>query len=163
MSSTGSWQPSSRCREFHAGDEDHTPAGSQSVSSGCFGNTGILCQSLQTQHHNRQSVHSETLHYIHLTALFPGLPGWASIRNIKPILILRKQETVSGSGISWAICKSAPRSRQPRQHPTTQLIQAGCPSWHPTDSVKALESVHSKKLQYNMIQDTILTCAQKLT
>jgi len=28
------------------------------------------------------------------------------------IWILLKQETVSGSGISWAICKSAPRSRQ---------------------------------------------------
>ena len=26
--------------------------------------------------------------------------------------ILLEQETVSGSGISWAICKSAPRSRQ---------------------------------------------------
>ena len=26
--------------------------------------------------------------------------------------ILLKQETLSGSGISWAICKSAPRSRQ---------------------------------------------------
>jgi len=30
----------------------------------------------------------------------------------KPIWILLKQETVSGSGISWAICKSTPRSRQ---------------------------------------------------
>jgi len=30
----------------------------------------------------------------------------------KPIWILLKQETVSGSGISWAICKSAPHSRQ---------------------------------------------------
>ena len=29
----------------------------------------------------------------------------------KPIWILLKQETVSGSGISWAACKSAPRSR----------------------------------------------------
>ena len=35
---------------------------------------------------------------------FPGLPGW--------IWILLKQETVSGRGISWAICKSAPCSRQ---------------------------------------------------
>jgi len=43
---------------------------------------------------------------------FPGLPGWASTRKVKPIWILRKQETVSGSGISWATCKSAPRSRQ---------------------------------------------------
>jgi len=30
----------------------------------------------------------------------------------EPIWILLKQETVSGSGISWAICKSAPCSRQ---------------------------------------------------
>jgi len=42
--------------------------------------------------------------HAHLTALFPGLPGWAGTRKIKPIWILLKQETVSGSGISWAIC-----------------------------------------------------------
>ena len=47
-----------------------------------------------------------------LTALFPGLPRWAGTRKVKPIWILLKQETVSGSGISWAICKSAPWSRQ---------------------------------------------------
>ena len=47
-----------------------------------------------------------------LTALCLGLPGWASTRKIKPIWILLKQETVSASGISWAICKSAPHSRQ---------------------------------------------------
>ena len=33
-------------------------------------------------------------------------------RKVKPIWILLKQETVSGSGIRWAICKPAPRSRQ---------------------------------------------------
>ena len=49
--------------------------------------------------------------HTHLTALCPGLPGWASIRKVKPTWILLKQETVSGSGISWAICKSALRSR----------------------------------------------------
>ena len=47
-----------------------------------------------------------------LTALCPGLPGWASTRKVKPVWILVKQETMSGSGISWAICKSAPHSRQ---------------------------------------------------
>ena len=47
-----------------------------------------------------------------LTALFPGLPGWAGTRKVKPIWILLKQQTVSGSGISWAICKSAPCFRQ---------------------------------------------------
>ena len=47
-----------------------------------------------------------------LTAFFPGLPRWAGTRNVNPIWILLNQETVSGSSISWAIRKSAPRSRQ---------------------------------------------------
>jgi len=38
--------------------------------------------------------------------------GSAGTRKVKPSWILLKQETVSGSGISWATCKSAPRSRQ---------------------------------------------------
>jgi len=45
-------------------------------------------------------------HYTHthtlLAALFAGLPGWAGTRKVKPIWILLKQETVSGTGISWA-------------------------------------------------------------
>jgi len=41
--------------------------------------------------------------HIRLTALFPGLPGWTGTRKAKPIWILPKQETVSGSGIRWAI------------------------------------------------------------
>ena len=57
-------------------------------------------------------LHTHT--HTRLTAFFPGLPSWAGTRKVKPIWILLKQETVSGSGsgISWAICKSAPRSRQ---------------------------------------------------
>jgi len=58
------------------------------------------------------SSHTHTHTHTHLTALFPGLPGCAGTRKAKPIWILLKQETVSGSGISWAICKSAPRFRQ---------------------------------------------------
>ena len=34
---------------------------------------------------------------------------------------------MSGSGISWAICKSAPHPRQPRQHPTTQFFTGRMP------------------------------------
>ena len=48
----------------------------------------------------------------HLTAFFPGLPRSAGTRKVNPIWILLKQETVSGSGINWAICKSALCSRQ---------------------------------------------------
>jgi len=43
---------------------------------------------------------------------FPGLPGSVGTRKVKPIWILLKQVTVSGIGISWAICKSASCSRQ---------------------------------------------------
>jgi len=50
--------------------------------------------------------------YTRLTAILLGLPRCADARKVKPIWILLKQKTVSGSGISWAICKSAPRSRQ---------------------------------------------------
>ena len=47
---------------------------------------------------------------------------------------------MSSSGISWAICKSAPCSRQvttPVPHHSV-FLQAGCPSCHPTN-VKALK------------------------
>jgi len=68
--------------------------------------------------------------HIRLTALCLGLPRWAGTTKVKPIWILLKQETVSGSGISWAICKFAPRSRQitmPVPHHSV-FLQAGCPS-----------------------------------
>ena len=38
--------------------------------------------------------------------------GWAGTRKVKPICILLMHVTVNVSGISWAICKSAPRPRQ---------------------------------------------------
>ena len=59
----------------------------------------------------RNMQHTHTTHN-RLTVLFLGLPGWAGTRKVKPIWILLKRETVSSSGISWAICKSAPCSRQ---------------------------------------------------
>jgi len=49
----------------------------------------------------------------------------------------------SGSGISWAVCKSASGSRQitiPAPHHSS-FLQAGCPSCRPTNSVKALEAL----------------------
>ena len=84
--------------------------------------------------------------YVHiytcLVALRPVPPGWAGTRKVKPIWISLKQETVSGSGISWAICKSAPRSEQittPAPHHSL-FLQARCPSCCPTNSVKALKA-----------------------
>ena len=85
-----------------------------------------------------------------LMALCLGLPGWAGTRKVKPIWILLKQETVSGSGISWDICKSAPRSRQittPAPHHSV-FFPDGCPSCRPTYSVKALK-IMTESSQWN--------------
>ena len=71
------------------------------------------------------------------TALFPGLPTWAGTRQVKPIWILLKQETVSGSGISWAIYKSAPCSRQtttPAPHHSVFYRPDALPAAQPTAS-----------------------------
>ena len=72
-----------------------------------------------------------------LTALCPGLPGWAGTRKVKPNWILLKQETVSGSGIRWAICKSAPCSRQittPAPHHSVFCRPDALPAAQPTAS-----------------------------
>ena len=55
--------------------------------------------------------------------------------------MLLKRETVSGSGISWAVCKSAPRSsQQPATTPaTTTLFFTGRMPFLPS-SVKALKA-----------------------
>ena len=59
------------------------------------------------------STHTHTHTHTHpFNGPFSGTTGWAGTRKVKPIWILLKQETVSGSGISWAICKSASHSRQ---------------------------------------------------
>ena len=81
-------------------------------------------------------AHSTSTH-THLTALFPGLPRWAGTRKVKPIWILLKQETVSGSGISWATCKSAARPRQittPAPHHSVFYRPDALPAAEPTAS-----------------------------
>ena len=78
-------------------------------------------------------VAAETYTHTRLTALCPGLPGWAGTR----IWNLLKQETVSGSGISWAVCKSAPRSRQittPAPHHSVFYRPDALPAAQPTVS-----------------------------
>ena len=46
-------------------------------------------------------THTHT--HTHLTPLCPALPRWAVTRKVKLIWISLKQETASGSGISWAL------------------------------------------------------------
>ena len=73
------------------------------------------------QHIDCTHIHTHT----RLTALFQGLPRWAGTRKAKPIWILLKQETLSGSGINWAMCKSAPCSRQTTMPAPHHLVFTG--------------------------------------
>ena len=104
----------------------------------------VQCTHLETTHVDNYHTNTHT----RLTALFPGLPGWASTRKVKPIWILLKQETVSGSGISRAICKSAPRSRQittPEPHHSVFYRPDALPATQPTASKhwrRLLETTH---------------------
>ena len=60
--------------------------------------------------------HHHYYSYTGLTASFPGQPGQAGTRKIKPVWIKTRQLMIrfwADSSISWTICKqSAPRSRQ---------------------------------------------------
>jgi len=58
-------------------------------------------------------------------------------QKVKAIWILLKQETVSGSGISWAVCKSASRCRQitmPAPHHSVFYRPDALPVAQPTAS-----------------------------
>jgi len=83
-------------------------------------------------------THTHTHTHTHpFNDLCPGLPRWAGTRKEKPIWILLKQETVSGSGIDWVICKSAPRSRQittPVPHHSVFYRPDALPAAQPTAS-----------------------------
>jgi len=85
----------------------------------------------------RTHTHTHT-HTNPFNGLCPGLPGWASTRKVKPIWILLKQKTVSGSGIRWAICKSAPRSRQ------ITMLAPHCSVFYRPDALPATQPTVSK-------------------
>jgi len=91
-------------------------------------------------------------------ALCPGLPRSAGIRTVKPIWILLKQETVSGSGISWAPCKSAPSSRQtttPAPHHSVfhRPVASSC---RPTNSIKALKATLRCEISGTLLTRTVI-------
>ena len=99
----------------------------------------VMARYIESYQISRYWRHIITAEHTHtrLKALCLGLPGWASTRKVKPIWILLKQETVSGSGISWDICKSAHRCRQitmPAPHHSVFYRPDALPAAQPTVS-----------------------------
>ena len=120
-------------------DADISPVAWQSAGLWSQLHQQRRCRQLCTGHvhgarHTEQLSFVDNYTHTHthtcLKALFPGLPGWAGTRKVKPMWILLKLETVCGSGISWA-------ASTPATHHSS-FLQARCPSCHPTNSIKAL-------------------------
>ena len=127
------------------------------------------------------SVNVNVTHTHTFNSPFPGLPGWAGTRKVKPIRILLKQETVSGSGISRAVCKSAPRSRQwvavasagpyaslhlapdrqPYQHPTTQSFTGRMPFLPPNQQRQSTSTFTVNIFNYFTYSDIAMTTHNK--
>jgi len=111
----------------------------------CCANEGVFRQKpppLPTNKFQRK-VHYTRLHaraHTHARAFNGPLSGTTRVSRYqkgKPIWILLKQETVSGSGISWALCRSAPCSRQitiPAPHHSVFYRPDALPAAQPTAS-----------------------------
>ena len=128
---------SSPVLNISGGDDEVTSQSSATWCSPAAPNTPDYQSSEYVKWKLREYSLKQTHTHTCLTALFPGIPRWAGTRKVKRIWILLKQETVSGSGISWAICKSAPRSRQittPAPHCSVFYRPGALPAAQPTAS-----------------------------
>jgi len=102
-------------------------------------------------HHCTTNIQSHSHIHTHTTVLllFWNMSGNRRVnryqksktRKVKTNLDLLEQERVSGSGICWAICKSATHPRQPRQHPTTQFFIGRIPFLPPNQQHQSTEGI----------------------
>jgi len=96
---------------------------------------------MHTHTHARAHTHTRTRAHTHTHTFNGPLSVTTRVSRYQKGKTNLDFTEVSGSGISWATCKSAPRSRQittPGPHHSS-FLQAGCPSCRPTNSVKALK------------------------
>ena len=89
-------------------------------------------------------AHSSSTTYTHthpFNGPFPGLPRFPGTRKVKPIWILKARD----SEWQWhqlghmQVCTSL-RTDNHASIPPFSFLQAGCPSCHPANSVKALKA-----------------------
>ena len=100
--------------------------------------TCLKCSLSKVMHIAAECLHDRQQTTYTFNGLFSGTTRWSSTRKVKLIWMLLKQETVSGSGISWAICKSAPHSREitmPAPHHSVFYKPDAIPATHSTASM----------------------------
>jgi len=118
-----------------------------------FSNTPPTVSKHWRQYDTYNNTHTHTC----LMALCLGLPGWVSTRKVEPICLFPEARD---SEWQWAICKSAPRSRQitmpAPQHSVFYRLYA-LPATQPTASRHWRQIICTDT--YNKWD--IFTCAQK--
>ena len=97
-------------------------------------------------------------------ALFPGLPGWADTRKVKPIWILLKQET---SEWQWhqlghmQVCTSLQTHNHASTLPLSFYRPDALPAAQPTASKHWRQSTHTRTYIYNLYWLYSLSQARK--
>jgi len=84
-------------------------------------------------------------HHYRFTALFPGSPGWAGAR--RELLDFMVQGKINrGRHTDHPAGRHSIRTNRCPPPPSPHFFQAGCPSWCPTNSVKALKATSAFRL-----------------
>jgi len=98
-----------------------------------------MCLKAKGNHQNdarkQTKIYCQHYYYNHFTDLWILFGTRKANQEGKTNLDLLEQEIVSGSGISWDICKSACCSRQKTMLAShhSSFLQTGCPSCRPTN------------------------------
>jgi len=116
------------------------------------------CRSTLSARRSAASTVSASISPVHthtrLTALFRDYPGEPVPEGKTNIWILLRQETVSGSGISWAVCKYAPRSKQiTMSSHHWSFLQVRCPSCHRKKQCQSNEGLSMCQVLYYYSKD----------
>jgi len=80
--------------------------------------------------------------YLRFNGHFPGGSRLASTR-MSPFWILLQRRVMEWLVTTGATRRAKLQSKCHHQQTNTQFLQAGCPSCHPTNSVKALKDEHT--------------------
>ena len=122
------------CTSLQTDNNDSTPPHSflQAGCPSCCPTNSVKALKARMQSYKQQQQQQQPFN-----GLFSRTTWVSRYQKGKPIWILLQQETVSSSGISWAICKSAPRSRQittPVPHHAVFYRPDALPAAQPTAS-----------------------------
>ena len=115
----------------------------------CIYKTGCLLVRWRLDGHSldlpANMSHNTTTPHNRFTAFFPGPPGWAGARRELLDFMVQAKINAGRHTDHLAGCHSI-RTKQCPPPPFPHFLQAGCPSYRPTNSVKAVKATSAFRL-----------------